>query len=508
MRNWPSSVVEPVVLPESVLTEWALSDAVPDSQPGNLLPSRVAYHALLAAERPVREVIEATLHVGYRPRRSEVVQVPKLDRTTRPASDLPVDDQLIYTALLKLLRARVPEGFVTFTGERDHSYEAFETYPLTVEGANYVLEADVAGFYQYIDHERLAYELIGLTGRADVVEPLLGLIEGWIGSPRGIPQGPPGSYVLADIYMAPVDRNLSRAGYSFSRYSDDFRVAGRTWGEVKRAQMELEDAFYHLGLVVAANKLRTPKIDTYRRVLDRVGDPRLQRVVIREAIGDLETEEYVPGRVTRVAVTPAQTGRAAEVFEDQIAAERVDLLATRLLRRALQVLGSTGDSRALAHFRPLMSRYPHLAPNASAYLQLLQGTDNEANGINALVEWLTARRYRHPWQEGWMLHAAVYATNRHELLAPPALRILESARKPWFARGQAALVLATHGSLPPQRDFVALFEQAPEATRPDLIAAVRIAEPPWASRFLGGAADRPLSGAVVGLPPDMFRDWI
>jgi Reverse transcriptase (RNA-dependent DNA polymerase) len=473
-----------------------------------LLPSRVAYVALSVGDRRIRDVLEATLRVGYRAKPVEVVHVPKLDRTTRPAADMPIEDQLVYAALVKSLRAHIPDGFVEFTGGGERDYQEFERFPLSVEGASYVLEADAAGFYQYVDHERLAYELVGLTGRADLVEPLIRMLEAWLGRPRGLPQGPPISYMLADIYIAPTDRALHRAGYSFSRYSDDFRVAGHTWGEVKRAQGNIEESFYALGLVIAAKKLRTPKIETYRGFLERVDDPRLQRQTVREAIDELETEDYVPSLGIRVAVSSEAATRAAAVFDDQLLADKVDVLSTRLIRRALPILGSAGDMRALRQLSSLLARYPHLSASAATYVRLLLGTDHETPTLEGIADWITAGRYRHPWQEGWILYAAAHATIRLHRLAEPALRILQSSRKPWFARAQAALVLATHGRLPSQRDFVSVYERAPEATRPDLIAAVLIAEPRWATQFLSGVADRPITAAVTTLSPETFRDWI
>lgn len=504
-----SIAVEPIIIPESVRSDWDVADAVSDTYPGNLLPSRVARSAALLRAESLPKVLEATAAFGYRPQAAEIVRVAKLDRTTRPASDLPYEDQVLYSALVAVIRSAVQPGFVRFTGEEDQDYSTFEHFPLTQPDVAYVLESDVAAFYQYIDHERLSYELLGLTGRADVVEPTIRLLEGWQGRPRGLPQGPIPSYVLADIYIAPAARALERAGFSFSRHSDDFRVPGRNWNEVKRAQETLEGALHELGLVVAAKKLRTLKVDTYRNYVDRVNDDRLQRRTIRETLDELEAEDYVPTEVRqRRDVTDEEVSRASEVFRDQIAADRVDILSTRLIRRTLPILGSGADATALTHLSRLLSKYAHLTQTVATYLRFLMGTSQENAAVESTHSWLTSTTYRLPWQTGWILNAASYAARAHTDLALPALSVLASDTNPWFARGQAAICLAVHGHLPPVATYVDIYERSPRATRPDFLAAVVIGDPPWANSFAAGAADTPILQGVAHLQRAGYREWL
>ena len=500
---------DPIVIPSGVRAEWKLEDTVEAAYPGNLLPSRVAWSGAVLGEAAFASVLDETAALGYRARPAEVVRVSKLDRTTRPAADLPFEDQVIYAALIKVLRHAIRPEFVSFTGADGQDYNAFERFPLTQEDARYVLETDVAAFYQYIDHERLAYELIGLSGRAETVEPLTRLLEAWLGTPRGLPQGPTASYVLADIYIAPAARALERAGFMFSRYSDDFRVVGRTWSDVRLAQDTLERALHELGLVVASKKLRTVKIDTYRGYVDRVNDPRLQRATIREAFDEMESEDYISTVVRgRLDTTSDQVHRAEAVFDDQIAAERVDVLSTRLIRRALPILGSAGSRRALPHLWRLLSRYPHLTATVATYIRLLTGTGAELEAVQSVAGWLDKATYRLPWQVGWMLYAIAHAQQQVPEVPEVARAALISDRLPWFARGQAALALAVHDHLPPVRDFVEIYEHAPLATRPDLAAAVLIDQPLWAGKFLAGASDSPVLAGVSNLSPESFREWI
>ena len=500
---------EPIVFPATVLEEWDLDAAVNTTYPGNLLPSRVARSAATYGSNGLADIIAAKASFGYRSLPAEIVRVPKLDKTTRPAADLPFEDEVLYGALVSIVRQAIPSAFVDFTLDGEHDYAAFERYPLTLDDTAYVVEADVAAFYQYIDHERLAYELIGLTGRDDVAEPLIRSIEGWMATPRGIPQGPTPSYVLADIYIAPAARALARAGFSFSRYSDDFRIAGRSWPEVKRAQEVLEASLYALGLVVAPKKLRGLKVETYRKYVERANDPRLQRATIREALDELEAEDYVPtAREPRRDVSTDEVRRAHEVFVDQSDADRVDNLSTRLIRRTLPILGSGVDPVVLPRLTRLMSRYAHLTQVTSTYLRFLMGTNEEGAAVNSIEQWLDGSTYRLPWQVGWILNAACFAQQPHSTLAEGALHVFASDRYPWFARGQAAICLAIHGRLPAVETFVDTYERAPTATRPDLVAAVVIDDPPWRESFVSGASDNPILRTVAALDQRNYMEWL
>ncbi len=485
-----------------------LEAAVEGARPGNLFPSRVAWIACQQNPRLISVVVGELAH-GYRLRPIEIVRVPKQDRTTRPAADMPQRDQLLYAALVAALRAEMPDGFVTFTGEGEEgqSYRDFEEFPLTVEGTSHVLEADAAAFYQYIDHERLAYELIGLTGMAQIAEVLVAALEGWMGAPRGLPQGPPSSQPLADIYIAPAVRALARAGFGASQFSDDFRVPVSNWAAVKRAQLALEEAFYDLGLSVAPGKLKTPRIETYRRWLDTANDPRVTGTASVAALEEMENEEYFAGEWEPGDVTDDQVANAVEVLAEQHAALHVTVTTTRLVRRSLGWLASARSPRALPLLPFLLTQYAHLTPAICSYLKAIVQSDNEAAGIDAIIQQLTDPRSRTAWQVGWLLHALSLANTRRELVAEVARPRLFDESLPWFARSAAARATAVHGALPSLDAYFGVYERATEAARPDLVAAVVVAEPSWTSRFLSGIGTDPLLRDITDYAPEIVRQW-
>lgn len=498
---------EPVIVEDSVREAWDLRTALAAAAPGNLFPSRVGWTAA-QDNHAVLTNLDGQAASGYKCYPAEIVAVPKSDRTSRPAADMSTEDQILYAAIINGLRTRIPAGLVTFTDGGEQTYDEFERFPLEQTGARYVVEGDAAAFFQYIDYERLATELIGLTGWSDAVEPLVRLLETWMGPGKGIPQGPGPSRSLADIYISRAARRLARAGWVFSRYNDDFRIVASSWSNAREAHYALEEALGEIGLIPAEHKARTYKKESYERHLDKVDAPGLAGAASRGSFEELKDEDYDPvGTRERIAVTQEQLTRARQVMREQIDVLPVGVIATKLIRRSLAVLGSGGSPAALPLLSKLQRRYPHLAQATAGYVRLLMGTDAESRAVQAALAWIQGQDLRLAWQVGWLLNALCFADAQYESVADVSSEKFGDSTLPWFLHGQAALAMAIHGHLPGRARFDAVYEVSPIATRPDLVASVVVGRPNWANTFLEGASESPLLAAVTRLDPNSRGDW-
>jgi hypothetical protein len=352
----------------------------------------------------------------------------------------------------------------------------------------------------------LAHEVIGLSGLAQVCDSLLDLLESWLATPRGLPQGPAPSAPLADIYIAPASRLLLRAGYEHSRYSDDFRIPAATYGEARRAHAFLESALRQLGLVLATGKLRTPRIETYLRNLERIGDDQLSPEA-REVLVETE-DQYFGARVTAPEVDPEELTRAERVYAEQVVRVSADPASTRLMRWALPRLGQAQSTIPLATVDIALRRYPHITPSIAFYIQLLVTTDVAQAAATRALRWLEDPAFKYPWQLGWVLNALAHGSERVPRMGDRAETILFDESLPWFVRGQAAIVCATQQQLPTQAKVFDLYETCPAVTRPDILAAVVISSPRWKLGFLRGAATTPILSAIAALDPDDIVNWI
>lgn len=116
---------------------------------------------------------------------------------------------------------------------------------LTEEGKSWVVDMDIKGFFDHVDHDILM-RLVGLHVRDPRALKLIGRFlragvweEGRVSQPtgQGTPQGGPLSPLLANIYLDVLDKELERRGLSFSRYADDCNIYVRS---EKAAQRVLE----------------------------------------------------------------------------------------------------------------------------------------------------------------------------------------------------------------------------------------------------------------------------
>lgn len=205
----------------------------------------------------------------YEPARAELVFVPKTRFATRPAALVTLADRVVYEALIEPMRGKIEKYLVSdsavlwprgITSEK--RWNEFESAPLT-SGGGYIVVADVAGFYESIDHTRLRRVLVKAgvpSAEADGLEEFLRYV---MGAHRGLPQGIATSDALATVYLAAADAAVRRSGIEYWRHGDDIRMTAKSFPEARRAVHALEVAFREAGLLLNAAKLRVLRYATY-----------------------------------------------------------------------------------------------------------------------------------------------------------------------------------------------------------------------------------------------------
>jgi hypothetical protein len=116
-----------------------------------------------------------------------------------------------------------------------------------------VLRTDVSAFYPSVTPSVLARSLVRFGVEPSDVRLAADMLDGWgsEGYP-GLPIGPPGSAVLANAVLRPVD--LALDGSPWLRWVDDYLIATRSETHAHRLLERIDEGLVRLGLARAAGK--------------------------------------------------------------------------------------------------------------------------------------------------------------------------------------------------------------------------------------------------------------
>ena len=201
--------------------------------------------------------------------------IPKLNGKLRPLGIPAIADKLLQIGVSKLLEAIYEQDFLGCSyGYRPGvgALDAVRDLSAVLRSGryHYLVEADIRGFFDNIDHEKLI-ELLAL--RIDD-KPFLKLIRKWLKAgilepdgvvthpEKGSPQGGSVSSMLANIYLhyaldvwfeEAVKAHCQGAAY-LCRYADDFVCAFELEADAERFYSVLGNRLAKFGLEVAAEK--------------------------------------------------------------------------------------------------------------------------------------------------------------------------------------------------------------------------------------------------------------
>lgn len=235
-------------------------------------PGTVAFGRTLE-EAPAR-LIEHLRSSDWRPLRVDEFRVPKGPFTTRPASLLALADRLVYEVLASLVETSLdialPDA-VIWPRRRDQRADsnAFRVTPTTWT-APYIVKADIAGFYESVDHSLLAMILAGaLDARSDEVQAIEHFLGAVMNRPVGLPQGPLASDIFASAYLALIDQRLVRNGWTYARFADDYFITAESMADGRNKIETLERYLGNHHLRLNDPKTTIMRHETYIAGLDR-----------------------------------------------------------------------------------------------------------------------------------------------------------------------------------------------------------------------------------------------
>ncbi len=228
--------------------------------------------------------LHGRIHRGaYRAKPSKRIYIAKPDGRQRPIGIASLEDKVVQKAVTWVLQCIYEQDFLGFSygfrpGRSQHQALDALSVSLTSKKVNWVLDVDVEGFFDAIDHQWLIrflehrvadkriVRLISKWLRAGVSE------EGeWSKTTVGTPQGAVISPLLANVYLHYVfdlwiewwRNNRCRGDVVVVRFADDFVIGFESKSEAEACLDELRQRFAKFGLKLHDGKTRLIEFGRY-----------------------------------------------------------------------------------------------------------------------------------------------------------------------------------------------------------------------------------------------------
>jgi hypothetical protein len=457
--------------------------------PSDLLPPRPSDLGL--GERfddVLADAVTATMEsFVLRPVRAELVRAPKSAFTTRPAALLALPDRVLLEALASQVEERLPAALpeaVMWPRSRAQAVAPSFGDAVLAWDSRYVVKADVAHFYESVEHSLLAVLLATrLNVRSTTARAVEALLSATMGTAHGLPQGPPASDVLASAYLLAVDQQLVDDGLRFVRFADDYFFPAETLVEGRAVLQRLEALLTDLGLALSPEKTSVMRHDTFRTGLDRsavhslklelaeahfeaLGEPDsagdaaelLERVGVPEetiwsvvyhhtmsmedVLADLVGDEGDEGELQATYAMYLQG--IARVLREEGATSELSLLEN-IARESLVILREGWVRVPTEDLAQLQEWFPHLVPHIVGLLT----ASAEPAALAEAAEYVRTRLEHTSgvdWIDAWMCHAAASLPS-NRVPVEPLLYLLTAPHAQPLSRAEAVRALAKAGAL-------------------------------------------------------------
>jgi group II intron reverse transcriptase/maturase len=234
-------------------------------------------------EDNLRDLADRLARGAYRAKAVRRAYIPKTDGRQRALGVTALEDKIVQRATVEVLNAIYETDFVDFSygfrpGRSQHDALDALYVGLQTRKVNWVLDLDIRGFFDTIDHGWLVKFVEHRIADRRVVR----LIQKWLNAgvledgkrlriEEGTPQGGSASPLLANVYLHYVfdlwvqqwRRKRARGEMTVVRYADDIVVGFQERTDAERFWHELSERFAQFGLELHPDKTRLIEFGRY-----------------------------------------------------------------------------------------------------------------------------------------------------------------------------------------------------------------------------------------------------
>jgi RNA-directed DNA polymerase len=373
-------------------------------------------------EANLRDLSDRLARGAYRAKPVKRVYIPKADGRRRPIGVPVLEDKIVQRATVTVLNAVYETDFLGFSygfrpGRSAHMALDALAVGIQTKKVNWLLDADIRGFFDTLDHEWLVKFVEQRIADRRVVRH----IQKWLNAgvmeegkrveqEQGTPQGGSISPLLANVYLHHVldqwaeqwRRTQAHGDVIIVRYADDFVVGFQHESDARRFLDDLRERFRRFNLELHAEKTRVIEFGRFaseRRERRGQGKPETFNFLGFTHICDKTRKgaRFIVLRQTIARRTHAKLAKLTEALRRRVCQPIGDVgrWLGQVLRGHYRYYGVPRNYPALDRFRDRVRRLWQRALSRRSQ----KGRVGEARMSQLAACWLPTPRICHPYPE-------------------------------------------------------------------------------------------------------------